>query len=373
VNTIPVLSLKRQVEQHREAIDEAISRVLNSGHFILGGEVQKFEQEFAEYLGIEHCISVANGTNALEIAMRAVGVEAGDYIVGVANAGGYSAVAAHTIGARMIYSDIDERTMQISVASLEDLLIVAKVRGHAIKAIVVTHLFGSVAPVTKILEIARRYGLAIIEDCAQAAGSRTQNKNAGTFGDIATFSFYPTKNLGAFGDAGAIVTESKFLAQSVYKLRQYGWGEKYSIENSGGSNSRMDEIQAAILRIKLKSLDAENSARRAIHLQYEGAMTKIGRLVNAASDEMYNGHLAVLDIIHHDRQDVRKWLGSQGIASEVHYPIPDHHQPGLEEGPRLASLQNTESKSKSILTIPLDPYLSSGETAAIVRALEDFE
>jgi dTDP-4-amino-4,6-dideoxygalactose transaminase len=362
-DAIPFNDLSRFAPEVRTRIDAAIARVLSSGWFVLGPEHDAFEAELAAFLGVENAVLVANGTDALELAFAAVGVTAGDPIVTVANAGGYSSIAARLIGAEPIYVDVDPLTLQATPDAVRSAIEQAATPP---RAIVVTHLYGGMAPVAEIVAVAREHGIPVIEDVAQALGATRDGRRAGTFGDIATTSFYPTKNLGALGDGGAVVTSDPELAATVRRMRQYGWEGKYNIAHPRGRNSRLDELQAAILRERLPQLDAWNQRRRDIHLRYEAAVSANARLVNTA-DESFIGHLAVLEV--DDRDGVRERLLEDGIKTDVHYPIPDHQQPLIaQERPRPA-LPVTERAAGRILSLPLFPELRDDEIDRICAAL----
>jgi dTDP-4-amino-4,6-dideoxygalactose transaminase len=240
----------------RAELDAAIARVNDRGHYILGPEVEAFEREFAAYCGAAACVAVGNGTDALELALRALGVGAGDEVATVGNAGGYATTAIRAAGATPVYVDVDDATLGIDCHSLADRIT------PGTRAIVVTHLYGRMADVEALVRIAREREIPLIEDCAQAHGAARAGRKAGTFGVLGCYSFYPSKNLGALGDAGALVTGDTALAARVAELRTYGWRGKYRVAASGGMNSRMDEVQAAVLRVKLPRLDAWNAARR---------------------------------------------------------------------------------------------------------------
>jgi aminotransferase EvaB len=365
---VPVVSLEAHTQRFRERLNSAFDRVLSSSNFILGDEVSQFESELASYQNTKSAVAVANGTEALQIAMQALGVRAGDAVVSVANAGGYSSVAANAIGAQVYYCDVSRDNLQISPESFSDLIASGLRAGIKFKAVVVTHLFGSMAPVGQIVNLANAHGIPVIEDCAQALGSSIGGQKAGTFGHVATFSFYPTKNLGGLGDAGAITTDSPEIAYKARKLRQYGWDSKYSIQIESGLNSRMDELQAAALRVKLPFIDLLNAERCAIHSQYENTQITRGRLVNK-SGPSYNGHLAVLDTNGLIRDDVRELFKSLGIRTDIHYPIPDHKQRGFHVASELVSLAVTEQKAESILTIPLYPEMEPEYVHRVIQAL----
>lgn len=360
---VPFNDLGRGTEAIRFEIDEAISRVVSSGWFVLGPEHNALEEELAKYLGVEHAVNVGNGTDALELAMAAVGVKSGSQVVTVANAGAYSSTAALLLGAEPIYCDVDSKTLLMSAETLEETL---RKLSDKPQAIVVTHLYGALAPMNTIAEVASRHGIPLIEDCAQSLGAKLDGKFGGTFGDIATTSFYPTKNLGALGDGGAVFTNNSEYAASIRRMRQYGWASKYEIKYSHGKNSRLDEIQAAILRVKLPLLDQNNDKRRAIHQRYETLENQNLKLVNR-SGESFIGHLAVL--ICSGTKDIREKLSQSGIQTEVHYPIPDHKQLFPDFVPRKMPLEVTEWASKNIFSIPLFPELSNNEVDLICNAL----
>ena len=224
--------------------------VLASNEHILGRNVLEFEKTFAKYIGVENCVGVANGSDAIAIALRALGVNKGDQVATVANAGFYTSAALMQIGASPVFIDIDSDSLLLDTTDLEN-----KMKLQNIKVVVVTHLYGQVAPIKEVVNMCNPRGIKVLEDCAQATGAQIENQKVGSFGDISAFSFYPTKNLGAVGDGGAILTGSDDLALISKKLRQYGWGNKYEVELENGSNSRLDEIQAAFLLAKLSLLD----------------------------------------------------------------------------------------------------------------------
>jgi dTDP-4-amino-4,6-dideoxygalactose transaminase len=348
-----------------EGVAEAIDRVVASGWYVMGPEHDAFEAELAAYAGTSHGIAVGNGTDALELALAAVGVGPGDRVVTVANAGGYTTIASRLLGADPLYCDISAETHQATPETVEAAMEGAEGR---IGAIVVTHLYGAMAPVEPIVVLAHARGIPVVEDCAQALGARTSGRAAGTFGDIATTSFYPTKNLGALGDGGALLTDSSEFAASVRAMRQYGWQGKYTIAHPHGRNSRMDELQAAVLRARLPRLDAANERRREIHLRYEQAAAGAGgvRMLNAAS-EAFIGHLAV--VVADDRDAARDLLTDRGIRTDVHYPTPDHRQPLIAgEGVRPA-LPATEQAASAVFSLPLFPELRDDEIERVCAAL----
>ncbi len=365
---VPFNDLKRGTESIRTELDAAIARVVSSGWFVLGPEHDALESELAAYVGTSHAINVGNGTDALELGLAALGVASGSLVLTVANAGAYTSTAARLLGAEPVYVDVDPETHLMSAATLEAAL---EQCGDVPAAIVVTHLYGALAPMDEILAVAARHNIPVLEDCAQSLGARANGTMGGAFGHIATTSFYPTKNLGALGDGGAVMTNSDELAARVRQMRQYGWASKYSIEAAHGRNSRLDEMQAAILRIKLPLLDAGNQRRRDIHAVYEAAVTAGSqatqlRLVNHAN-ERFIAHLAVLE--SDDHEGARSALHAAGVKTDVHYPIPDHKQKWPDFTPRHMPLDVTDRVAERIFSVPMFPELTDAEVARIADGL----
>jgi dTDP-3-amino-2,3,6-trideoxy-4-keto-D-glucose/dTDP-3-amino-3,4,6-trideoxy-alpha-D-glucose/dTDP-2,6-dideoxy-D-kanosamine transaminase len=340
-----------------------IKRVIDRYWYVLGEEVASFESEFATYIGVKRCISLANGTDALELALRGLGVSEGDQVVTVANAGFYSSTAIHAIGAIPLYVDVDHRTLTMSVAALN------KVLDRKPKAIIVTHLYGQLADIEELVRIADEWDIPLIEDCAQSHGATRHGKQAGSFGKIACFSFYPTKNLGALGDGGAIVTNDVDLAVRIHSLRQYGWSAKYQVAISGGRNSRLDEIQAAVLREKLPHLAGWNNARRHIAQRYNNAFANLPLTCPYSLGDDYVAHLYVLRIS--DRNVFREYLKVRGIATDVHYPIPDHKQLAYPISD-VERLDATEVACESVVTLPCFPGLTDAEVDRVIAAVLEF-
>jgi dTDP-4-amino-4,6-dideoxygalactose transaminase len=359
---IPLNDLVRNTQQLRPELDAAVARVLDSGYYVLGPENAALEDELGAYLGAAHVVLVGNGTDALQIALTVVGVQYGDAVMTVANAGAYTFTAARALGAELVYVDVDASSHLMSLATFNVAIASAS---RLPKVVVVTHLYGSVADIGPIVNRARGLGIAVVEDCAQALGARRDGRMAGTFGDISTTSFYPTKNLGAIGDAGALFTSQPKLAEAAKRVRQYGWESKYRITAAGGMNSRMDELQAAILRVKLPHLDKWNERRRSIHAEYQASSDGQVRFVTS-SIPGHNGHLAVIEVEHRDR--VRQMFDEMNIATDIHYPIPDHLQPVVTSG-TAAELSVTEFAAQHILSIPLFPQLRDDEITRVGDAL----
>lgn len=344
-----------------QALREAADRVIASNWYVLGREVESFEREFAAYCGSAHCVGVANGTDALELALRAIGVGRGDRVLTTANAGGYTATALRAIGAEPAYVDVGDHLLMTATElgpQLEDA-----------RAVVVTHLYGHMAPIDAIVEVARAANVPVIEDCAQAHGAVRNGKSAGTFGAMGCFSFYPTKNLGAIGDGGAVVTSDAGLATTLRALRQYGWGTKYRIDRGGGRNSRLDEIQAAFLRVKLPYLQRWNAARVEIARRYYEGLQGLPLQVPVWRAGEYVAHLFVVRCTARDA--LRAHLAAAGIGTEIHYPIPDYAQP-IERRLEHPHLPRTEAASREVLTLPCYPGMPSAETDRVIAAIRSF-
>ena len=354
--------LSAKIRVYENKIKIAINRVIDSGWLVLGPEVKRFEQSFADYLGTAHCISLANGTDAIELALKALGVERGDRVATVANAGMYTTTAMLAIGAEPFFLDVDLASRNATLAEVERAL------AAGVKAVVVTHLYGLAAPdIGQIAELCARQGVPLLEDCAQAHGASVDGKRVGTFGDVASFSFYPTKNLGALGDGGAVVTASNAIAEKVARLRQYGWSTKYQVEVSGARNSRLDEMQAAILSVFLPDLDNANARRREIAARYSAAIIHPDVVLPAQGGQEYVAHLYVVRSARRDA--LREHLREMDIAADVHYPIPDYRQPVFGDRFASVSLQNTERLSREILTLPLYPEMTDAQVEQVVAAV----
>jgi aminotransferase EvaB len=354
--------LLRQTTALQGELSASVNRVLASGWYILGRECGAFEAEFAAYCGVAHCVSVANGTEALELALRSLGIGPGDTVATVANAGGYSTTAIRAIGAEPLYIDIDPATMNMSAADLAARLT------PAVRAVIATHLYGRMADLPALLAVTGRAAVPLVEDCAQAHGAAIDGKKAGSWGALACFSFYPTKNLGALGDGGAITTNDPNLAQHVKSLRQYGWSGKYQCTEYG-RNSRMDELQASILRAKLPHLDGWNARRREIAAIYSAALADQPVQCPRDFGADYVAHLYVIRT--QAREQVRSALKEHGIATDIHYPVPDHLQEAARgtHAASAAPLPATEQAAREILTLPCYAELDDGEVAAVAGAL----
>ena len=342
-------------------VRDAVARVLRDGRYVKGPEHDSFEDELASYLGVAHAVGLASGTDALALSLLAVGCQAGSEVVTVANAGGYSSIAVALIGARVAYADVDPMTL---LATPET---VAAALGRETRAVVITHLYGNVADASSIAAICRARGIAVVEDCAQAIGGERDGARIGTFGDVAALSFYPTKNLGAAGDGGAVATDDPAIADRVRSLRQYGWSPRYVVAIPDGRNSRLDEIQAAVLRIGLRRVDELNARRRAIVERYADAIRGPGLRVVTGAGVPSVAHLAVVRAT--DRPRVRAAFEAAGVATEIHYPVPDHRQPGLPGPARVTALPETERAVGEILTVPCYPSMTEGDVDRVCALL----
>ncbi len=362
---IPINDMARHSASVHADVKAAIERVLLSGWYVLGQEVSFFEEEFANACGTHHCIGVANGTDAIELGLRAIGIDRGHRVATVANAGFYVCTALQSIGAIPVFVDIDPTNHLMNISDLSVL-----VQQRKIDAVVITHLYGLMHDMATVMDIADRTGIAVFEDCAQAHGARRGSDRAGACGHAASFSFYPTKNLGAVGDGGAVTTNDADVATRVRRLRQYGWEGKYRVLDGGARNSRLDEVQAAVLRAKLPRLDGWNSRRRAIAGRYAAGIHHPRVTCPGVDGEANVAHLYV--ITTENREDLRRHLREVGIASDVHYPVPDHLQTVMQGRGAPPWLPVTEKLAGSILTLPCFPELTDAEVEQVVAAVNSW-
>lgn len=359
---VPFGDLKRQYESMRAELDEAAARVLASGWYILGPEVRAFEQEFAEFCGVDHAFGVASGTDALQLAFLGLGLQPGDEVITTANAGVPSTVAILQAGLTPVFVDVE-----LESHNLDPKLLEAAITPRT-KAILPVHLFGRMADMPAILEIADRHGIPVIEDCAQAHGATLNGAKAGSFGVVSCFSFYPTKNLGALGDGGMVLTKDAAVAERIRKLRQYGWERKYYSTEPRGINSRLDELQAALLRVKLRYLPQSIAQRQAVANYYNSNITVAEVILPselANSEHAY--HLYVVRSA--DRDALQARLRERGIATDIHYPIPTHQQPIYTALAPAQGLPITEQLAREVLSLPMFPELTPEELAAVSQAV----
>ncbi len=361
---IPVSLPLAQYQSHRHGIEDAIRRVLNSGSYILGGEVEAFEKEFAAYIGVEYAIGVASGTDALLLALRACEIERGDEVITTPHTAVATVAAIELAGATPVLADIEPDTF------LLDPRAVARRITARTKAIIPVHLFGQPADLDAIGALAHARGIRIIEDCAQAHGALYKNKRVGAWGDLGCFSFYPTKNLGAIGDGGAVVTQDRKLADRLIALRQYGWAARY-VSSSAGYNSRLDEIQAAILRVKLPNLDDDNRRRAEVASRYTRDLAEFATAPVVRSDRTSVFHLYVIRASQRDH--LQAFLRQRGIGTGIHYPVPVHLQPAYRG--RLGeagSFPAAERVAGQILSLPMFPELNHAQCDQVIAAVQQF-
>ena len=364
---IPAADPRANYLAHRAAIDAAIARVLESGRYILGPEVESFERSFAASIGAAHAVGTASGTDALVLALRAL--DLGDAYVAAPSHTAVATVAAIELaGARPLLVDIEPGTMTLDPASLARAFASAPGR---IAAVIPVHLYGQAADLDAILVLARRHGARVVEDCAQAHGGLLNGRRLGAFGDIAAFSFYPTKNLGALGDAGAVVTNDAALAARVRELREYGWRDRY-VSAMPGMNSRLDPLQAAVLGAKLPALDAENAARQALAEIYDVRLAR-ARLERPArrADATHVFHQYV--VRHAARDALRQTLSARGIGTLIHYPVPVHLQAAYRGRVAFApgGLPVSERAAVTVLSLPIFPELGPARAETVAAALLD--
>lgn len=350
--------------RHHVSLQTSLARVarevLESGWYVLGRHGEAFERAFADFCGTAHAIGVASGTDALELALRALEVGPGDEVVTVPNAGMYATVAILTVGATPVFADVDAATMTLDVEHLEHVL------GPRTKAVVLTHLYGRLADLEGTLELANDRSVPVVEDCAQAHGAVLGGQRAGSFGALGCFSFFPTKNLGACGDAGAVTTSDPDLAGRLRQLRQYGWSEKYRAAIAGGRNTRLDELQAAILSEKLPHLPQWNARRVAIAERYSKEIRHTSVTVPRIEAGRHVAHLYVVQCAARDA--LREHLRNDGIAAEVHYPVADHRQPALADRFGDVRLPVAERLVGEVLTLPCFPEMTDDEVERVVAS-----
>jgi dTDP-4-amino-4,6-dideoxygalactose transaminase len=362
---INLVDIQKQYKEHEEEIDAAIKKVTTKGDFILGEDVRLFEEEFAQFCGTKYCVGVASGTDALFFALKGLEIGQGDEVITAANTYIATTLAISMTGAKPILVDMDPLTYNIDTTQIE------KKITKKTKVIIPVHLYGQPADMDPIKKLAKKYNLKILEDSAQAQGATYKGKRTGGLGDIAGFSFYPGKNIGAFGDAGAITTNNKHLADKIRLLRNWGMKVKYYHEIKG-YNSRLDTIQAAILRVKLKYLDQWNRRRRAIAAKYDSLFQDtvfITPHMLASVESVYHVYLIQVS----KRDELLDYLKKNGIHAGIHYPIPLHLQKANKDlGYKKGDFPNTEKYSKKIISLPIYPELTDEEIEYIASKVKKF-
>jgi dTDP-4-amino-4,6-dideoxygalactose transaminase len=366
---IPQNDPKASYLAQRAEIDAAIQRVLQSGWYILGAEVAAFEHEFAAWIGVDNAVGVANGTDALVLALRACGIGAGDTVATVSHTAVATVAAIELVGARPLLLDIDAKTCTMDPAEFEAVLAKPPEGAGPVRAVIPVHLYGHPADLTAIARLAQDHGAILIEDCAQAHGATWEGRRVGGFGDAACFSFYPTKNLGALGDGGLVATGRPELAERLRMLREYGWRARY-VSEIAGVNSRLDELQAAILRVKLARLDEDNARRQTIAATYDRGLAGTALVLPARANR--SGHVFHQYVVRAaDRDGLRERLKKAGIGTNIHYPVPVHLQPAyagrVAHGP--AGLRETERAAEDVLSLPMYPQLTDAEVEEVVAAV----
>jgi len=364
ISEVPFVDLRRPLAAIHDDLFQEFERILSSMRLFLGPNVTSFQQEFAEYLGARHCVGVSDGTEALYLALRALGVGPGDEVITVSHTFFATTEAILLAGATPVFVDVDEDTFTMNVASLE------RVVTPRTKAIMPVHLYGLMADMEGVMSTARRYGLRVVEDASQAHGARRDGRAAGTVGDIGTFSFYYSKNLGAFGEAGGVVTNDDELAAKIAILRDHGSRVRY-YHDEVGVNGRLDEMQAAVLRLKLPHLDRANELRRAHARRYSEGLRSLPVRTPELFGEDHVFHLYVIRTL--DRDGLQAHLADMGIHTGIHYPVPCHRQPALAlMPPPVHSLNVTEKVSGEILSLPMFPELTDQEIDRVVEGIESF-
>jgi dTDP-4-amino-4,6-dideoxygalactose transaminase len=356
---------KAQYLAHKAEIDAAILRVLDSGWYILGEEVSAFEAGFAAYIELAHGIGVGSGTEALHLALVACGVGPGDEVITVSHTAVATVAAIELAGAKPVLVDIEPDYYTLDPGQLE------RAVTPRTKAVIPVHLYGGAADLDSIMSIARAHGMRVIEDCAQAHGARYGDKRVGSFGDMSCFSFYPTKNLGAIGDGGMVVTSDSDLASRARRLREYGWASRY-VSQLPGWNSRLDEVQAAVLSVKLGFLDADNATRGRIAAEYDQGLCKTDlRLPSRRANANHVYHQYV--VRSRNRDELQTFLKANGVGALTHYPVPVHLQPAYQG--RLSGndkLPETERVAREVLSLPMYPELSANDLQTAIETVRTF-
>lgn len=363
---VPGVDLKANYQSIKSEIDEAVERVITSCAFILGPDVAEFEKEFAEYIGGKHCVGCSNGTDALFLAMDALGIGEGHEVLVQANTYCATVFSISRTGATPVLVDIDPNTLMVDLKKLE-----AKITPKT-KAILPVHLFGLCPNMDKLMEIAKKHKLFVIEDASQAHGCRWNGKTVGTFGDIAGFSLYPGKNLGAYGDAGVIATDSEEHQEKLKMLRHMGQKKKYH-HDIKGYNHRLDTLQAAILRVRLRHLEKWNEKRRQVAIKYTEGLKGVGDLVTPTYEEGCTPvwHLYVVQTSKRD--ELLKHLNDNGVGAQIHYPIPIHEMASYPElAGQADELKVSSEKAKKILSIPIYPDITDEQVQYVIDTVKSF-
>jgi dTDP-4-amino-4,6-dideoxygalactose transaminase len=364
VTAVPFLDFQAHVAALRGELDAAIRRVLDSGWFVLGPEGEAFERELAHELGARQAVGVGNGTEAIQLALEALGVGPGDEVVTSPMTAAFTGLAILRCGARPIFADLDPATLNLSPDAARQAIT------RRTRAFVPVHLYGHPADLDPLVELAHRHGIAVVEDACQAHGARYKGRPVGAYAGLGALSFYPTKNLGGLGDGGAVLVNDPQLAARLRQLRNGGQVDRYR-HVSAGINSRLDELQAAVLRIGLRHLDAWTERRRALAALYSRELS--GAAVSLPEEQAYANAVYHLFVIRHPRRDqLADALKSRGVATLIHYPIPLHLQPAFAHlGGRAGDFPIAERAAREILSLPLYPELSDEQAQAVARAVRE--
>ncbi len=378
---VPLCDLTRQVEAMKPELMAAAERVLTSGRYILGPEVDAFEQEIAAYLGVKHAIGVASGTDALWLALKSLGIGPGDKVLTVPFTFFATASAILNTGAEPVFADIDLKTFNLDPESVCEVLEGRSsvyqrldLRPETIKALILVHLYGQPADMEPLMGLAREHRLFVVEDAAQAMGAASREHKAGTIGHLGCFSFFPTKNLGAFGDGGLAVTDDGTLAEQVRLLRAHGSRPKY-YHHLLGTNSRLDAIQAALLRVKLKHLDAWIATRQNHAAAYDHHFQRLPGIIPPyhAPGRTHSYHQYTLRVFGERRDSLQEFLEEYGVGSAIYYPLPLHLQPALLSlGYKRGDFQHAEQASAQVLSIPIFPEMTQEERNYVIARIENF-
>ena len=366
IRSIPFVDLESPHRACRNMVNAAISRVVDSSFFLMGPEVEAFEDEFAHYCRVPHCIGVSSGSDALTLALQACGVGPGDEVITVSHAFISTAEAIWRVGATPVFVDIDGETLTMNIDELEPAIT------PQTKAVVPVHIYGQCVDMDPLMIVAGNYNLMVIEEVSHAPGAMYKARKAGSMGDVGCFSFYPTKNLGAFGDGGAVVTKNAFMAKRMRMLRNHGQDRTHH-HSFQGFSCRLDEIQAAILRVKLKTLDEMNHQRMTVAARYGALLQDYVRTPVEHPDNSHVYHSYV--VLAEERDALKEYLGQRGISTMVHYQVPIHQQEAYcsRDGlPAIESLPVTERVSDELLSLPMHPYLEAEEVTYIAEAIKEF-
>jgi dTDP-4-amino-4,6-dideoxygalactose transaminase len=358
---IPVADPHAQYLAHAAEIDAAIRRVLDSGRYVLGPECEAFEKEFAAFAGVQHAVGVGNGTDAVHVALRACGIGAGDEVITVSHTAVATVAAIELCGATPVLVDIDPIHFTMDPDAL------AAAFTSRTRAVIPVHIYGQPADLRRIVPMARERGVFVIEDCAQAHGATFEGRPVGSWGDLACFSFYPTKNLGAIGDGGLVATNDPQLADRARRFREYGWSTRY-VSATTGTNSRLDELQAAVLRVKLAYLSRDNVRRQAIATIYDRALASLDVVrPSVRPDATHVYHLYVVRSAQRDA--LQQALAQHRVGSAVHYPVPVHLQPAYQSRLKHGDLSQTERAAGEVLSLPMFPELSREDVERVCEAV----